>query len=201
MESTLAELTEQLRQTPTMKAYNQEDASDPCAAGSGVLAFFEEQFSRAIVIKAPSQTPDGNPLLWFADYGNTSSTPLDDVRPLPAQFADLPSRVVPCALANVRPKNGALVWPTDVQLMLKQLLLKDLKIIVKDIQKDFFPRHKVWTGLFCLVISSDDFFHPATKTWCFLHCPTPLPPTIASSLKLVFFSLSSVFFSLSSVFF
>ena len=128
MESSLADMTPQVRQMPTMKALKQ-DTADLCPAGSGVLAFFEEQFSRAVVIKSASQTPDGNPVLWFADYGNTASTAMDDIRPLPSEYAELPSRVVPCALANITPKNGALVWPTDVQLLLKQLLLKDLKIV------------------------------------------------------------------------
>ena len=78
------------------------------------------------------------------DYGNTSATPFADIRPLPTEFAELPSRVVPCALDNVKPKNGMLVWPNDVQTMFKELLLKDLKIVVKDVQQDaFFLRHKV----------------------------------------------------------
>ena len=66
MECALAELTPQLRQTPTMKAsLDRDDVVDPCGTGSGVLAFFEEQFSRAIVIKPGSQTADGNPILWY----------------------------------------------------------------------------------------------------------------------------------------
>ena len=144
MESTLAGLTTSLRQMPAITAAGGND-DDVCGLGRAVLAFFEEQFSRAIVIKPGSQTVDGNPILWFTDYGNSASTQLSDIRPLPAEFAELPSRVVPCALANVVPKNGALVWPADVQALFKQLLLKELKIVVRENQAadSLFPRHKV----------------------------------------------------------
>ena len=142
MESMLADMTASLRQMPAVQPQN--GIGEMYAVGRAVLGFFEEQFSRAIVTKSALETSDGNPVLWFTDYGNSAPTPFNDIRPLPPQFAELPSRVVPCALNNVAPKNGMLVWPNDVQAMFKDLLLKDLKIVVKDISKDsFFPRHKV----------------------------------------------------------
>jgi hypothetical protein len=125
MEHRLSEMT---------PALTSMENSTSVEAGQAVLGFFEEQFSRALVIQR--QDSRGNPLLWFNDYGNTASTPIKDIRPLPHEFTSLPSRVIPCALHGIAPKGGASEWSAELVDLFKQLLLKQLKITVRDKRSD-----------------------------------------------------------------
>ena len=72
----------------------------PPAVGHYCLARYDGSWYRG---RIESLTSASKANVFFVDYGNQDKVPLTQIRPIPAEFADVPRLVVKCALAGVEP--------------------------------------------------------------------------------------------------